>query len=245
MIVTRHSNRPVPIRQGQPDDQGARAPLLLFVSLLCAVPAVFDLSREQAAIGLGALTVLPAMIISMRTGRLMIAEPIIVLGAMWFMAVTLPVLVQLVDTSTYRDMAWYKTSPWALDTAALWMYRGWAACCVGYWTVRAFMHRAVGNAPNRGQLHIEDRVRVLTGIVGLIGSSAFIGMTGGQSYTHLEGYAVTSSFGIIIGELGVFAIIYIFLHSWARGRGRLLVGETSLAAGDPRRAGPDFPGLQQ
>jgi hypothetical protein len=228
MIVTHRSKGPVPIRQGQPEGQGAHALLLLFVSLLCAVPAAFDLSREQAAIGLGALTVLPAVIISMRTGRLLIADPIIVVGAMWFMAVTLPVLVQLVDTNTYRGIAWYKTSAWALDTAALWMYRGWAACCVGYWTVRAFVHRDVATAPNREQLHIEDRVRVLAGIVGLVGSSAFIGMTGGQSYTHLEGYAVTSSFGMIIGELRVFAIIYIFLHSWARGRGRLLVGETPL-----------------
>jgi hypothetical protein len=71
-------------------------------------------------------------------------------------------------------------------------------------------------------------MRVLAGIVGLIGSSLFIVMTGGQSYTHLEGFATASSLAMVVGELKIFALIYIFLHFHARGRGRLLTGESHL-----------------
>jgi hypothetical protein len=203
-----------------------QAKLMFFATLLCAMPAAFDLSREAAALGLGALTLLPVIIISLRTGRLLIADPLVVVGIMWFLAVTLPVLVQLVDASIYRDPVWYKTTPWALDTATLWMYRGWAACCGVYWAARVLLRpTAARHRMGPRDRDYESRMRLMIGGLGLLGSIAFMFMTGGQSYSHIEGFATTSSLGMVVEEMRVFAVLYVFLYFRAKNLGRLANGE--------------------
>ena len=55
--------------------------------------AVFDLPREYSAVGVAALILLPAATILFSTGRLIAADPIVIIGTVWILAVTAPILL--------------------------------------------------------------------------------------------------------------------------------------------------------
>lgn len=200
----------------------------LVLSLLASIPAVFDLSREAAAAGLGALVLLPLLMIWSRTRRLMVSDPIIVLGLTWILAVTLPVLVPYMLPDVYKDPLWHKVTPWALDVATLWMYRSWASCCVAYWGYRVLVSTRRPMPVSGVQLLLEDRLRLLVGSLGLLASVTYVISTGGQSYSHLEGFSSTTTVDQIIYEVRQLSMIYVFLYFQARGRGRLVVREGYL-----------------
>ena len=102
---------------------------------IAALSAGFELSREASAIGLASLTLVPLVLVWLTRRHLLVADPIIVLGAVWMLATTLSVLAP----SLYKDRMWYTLSPWSLDHSALWMYRSWAACSVGYWGLKLLL----------------------------------------------------------------------------------------------------------
>lgn len=204
------------------------APLMLVVTTLCAIPALFPLSREGAAIGIGFLTVMPWLILTLRAQRITVSDPIVVVGFMYFIACTLPILLQTVVDGFYKDRLWNQMVPWALDEAALWMYRGWSACAIAYWTVNVLAPFRASHRYDRRQERVRNIMRLTLGLIGLTGSCSFLIYTGGQSYSHLEGFIETSSIGMVIHELRVFSVIYVFLHFWDSANGKLYSFEKYL-----------------
>jgi hypothetical protein len=194
----------------------------LKLTLLAAAPAVFDLSRELAGVGVAALVLLPMIAISVARRQLLVVDPIIVLGLMWISAVSLPVLLP----GLYENSPWYVT-PQSADLAAIWMYRAWAGMTVAYWAARVFF-RVRHRLPAPRELALEDRMRVLVGVVGFTASATFTIMTGGQSYTHLDLGRSTSTAQQIVHELQQFAAAYVFLYFYARGKSRLVPHEGCL-----------------
>jgi hypothetical protein len=108
--------------------------------------------------------------------------------------------------------------------ATLWMYRAWAVCSLAYWSVRSLPARPTGPIP-RHLIARVNRLRVAVGVVGLVASAGFIVMTGGQSYSHIEGFASTTTLDQFIHHLRQLSKIYIFLYFYARARGGLLERE--------------------
>jgi hypothetical protein len=189
--------------------------------VLASLPALLELPREGAAIGLAALVLIPYAIESMRTRRLIVADSFIFIGFMWVLSASAPVLVPIVFPDVYTDPIWHKLSAGSLDIATLWMYRGWAACSLAYWGLRA-MQPLHQSAPVRPQeVELEQRVRLLIGGFGLIASISYIVTTGGQSYSHIDGYASNNTLDQIVHEVRQLSKVYIFLYFQARGRGTL------------------------
>lgn len=200
---------------------------MLVLTLLTSSPAVFELSMGEAAIGLGALTTVPMLISMLRQGRLISSEPIFVIGLLYFVALTLPYISQLFDLGLYHDSAWHLRTTWSFDLAGLWLYRGWAACCISYWILRNFV-LVRADFRHQSQLLLEDRIRVTVGAIGLVAAVLFLVLTGGQAYSHVEGLSIISTLSQIVSDLRVFATIYVFLYFHARGRGRLVKNEQYL-----------------
>ncbi|MGO9897021.1 MAG: hypothetical protein ACLPX8_22725 [Bryobacteraceae bacterium] len=209
------------------DDMTSREPatakLALMATLVAAVPTAFDVDRETAAVGLTALVLAPMLIVWMRTKRLIVADPLLIIGMLWILAAALPVLMPLL----YTDAIWGRLSSEMLETAELWMYRGWAACSVVYWLIRAY-GQARRQRARRLDNPREDRLRWLVGLVGLFGSVGITIVTRGQGYSFIDTKSEPSSFGMVLTELNQFAVFYLFLHFQARGRGRLTRREPSL-----------------
>ncbi len=206
---------------------GANINRLIFVwSALAAAPSIFDLSREAAGIGLLALVAAPVLAQWFARRTLLVADPIIVIGLMWVLASALPA----VAPSIYKDPLWLKISAQSWDAATLWMYRAWAACSLVYWFIWSLPQRAPGAPTARVHAHV-DRLRIGVGILGLGASIVFMVMSGGQAYSHIEGFAATSTLDQIVHELRQFSKIYIFLYFFARGRGRLVANEQWLLWG--------------
>ncbi len=207
-------------------DQTTRqtAELALAATLVAASPAFFDLGREAAALGLCALVLLPLLIVWLGTRRLLISNPIAVVGLMWIFSAALPPLLPEV----YQDPVWYTLSPTSYDSAVLWMYRGWAACVVAYWVIWLLGPDLRTNARNISGSGNENRLRWLVGVAGLTGSVGTTILSRGQGYTFIDTENSASSFDMVFHELKQFAVIYIFLHFHARGYGRLPSSERLL-----------------
>lgn len=189
------------------------AKLGLVTTLLAAAPAVLDVSREASAIGIGALVILPALLHLLVKRRLLVADPIIVLGGVWMLAVTLPVLAP----EFYKDRAWNSLSPYSLDIAALWMYRSWAAFCLAYWCAKILIRNkrkpAVGSYDQRVQLVM----RRCIGCFGCVGTLIYIIFMGGHTYQILEEAAVADSTPKqIILVFSNLSYAYVFLYFKSR-----------------------------
>ncbi|MEO1564404.1 MAG: hypothetical protein AAFR98_13290 [Pseudomonadota bacterium] len=180
---------------------------------MAALPAILDLPREWAAIGLLALVAAPIITIWISTRRLIVSDPVIVIGVAWFFAASLPSLAP----GLYVDPIWLKISDQSLETATLWMYRSWCVCAIAYWGLRAMWRHRLLPVSER-DLFVADRLRILIGLAGLLACCMFILRTGGQSYSHLEGFALTTGFDQVITELRQFSKIYVFLFFFAGGR---------------------------
>lgn len=193
---------------------------------LIGAPGVLDLSREVAGVGLIALVTVPVLVIWIAQRKLILADPIIVIGMMYILAAGLPA----VAPELYTDTIWSRLSAQSWDTATLWTYRAWAVCSLVYWFVKSLPQRRP--PPRSAGVYVHtDRLRVGVGILGLCASVAYIVMTGGQAYSHIEGYASTSTIDQIVHEMRQFAKIYIFLYFFARGRRRLFAHERWLFYG--------------
>jgi hypothetical protein len=208
--------------------------LALSMTVLAALPAILPLDRFGASVGIVALVVPVLLAAWIKARRLLIADPIIVLGFMWILAVSLPMLVPLVRPGVYTDPIWFQLTPWSLDIASLWMYRGWAACCVAYWLTCLMLRpppEMRQDAP--GVLAAEGVPRRLIGWLGLAASLAFIITTRGQAYSHLDAsqYASTSTIDQIIHEVRQLSKLYLFLYFFARARGQDTSGDRYLVIG--------------
>ncbi|WP_294540100.1 hypothetical protein [uncultured Rhodoblastus sp.] len=145
----------------------------------------------------------------------MFTDPCVIIGIMWVFAVTIPILAPYY----YKDRLWYTLSPWALDAAALWAYRGWAAFSVSYYMNLTFFPRApVRMVPTEVDVSAGHRLRQLVGVVGLVGGAATLVMTRGQAYSHLEGFSDANTVSMIVLQLRQFLLSYIFLYFHAKAR---------------------------
>lgn len=203
------------------NDDATVARAALTVTLIASVPAFFELSRLEAALGLTFLVLLPLIIIWHRTRRLLVADPLTIIGANWFLAAALPAFIP----TFYIDPLWSRLTPELVESATLWMYRGWAACTVAYWLMRMVPIHASRRPSDRAG---EAPLRWCVGLVGLCGSIGITILTAGQGYSFVDTQTEASSFGMVFHELKQFAVIYIFLYFQARGRGQLTPQEHKL-----------------
>lgn len=195
---------------------------------LASIPAMFALSREGSAVALAALVILPVAICWYKERRLLIADPIVVLGAGWILAVSLPVLFP----NLYKDRMWQALSPWSLDTAAIWMYRGWAACCVTYWGGRVCFRTRDDCSPSAFDLRVQFSLRRWIGVFGLLGTLGYILILGGKTYQVLEEAAVGDSTAIqVVILFSSMAYVYTYLYFWARAGSRVARIDTYLLVG--------------
>ena len=215
-----HAGRPRLRRM--PERQVAR--IILFCVLLCSAPAVLDLAQGPSGYMLTLLVLVPIVVKCTIERRLMVADPIIVIGFMWVLAAGLPVLAP----ALYEDPIWSGLSPRALDSATLWFYRAWASASVAYWMCLAFAPRRSARSVAPYQLAREDQLRMLIGVVGTLAMLVFLVRSGGQSYTHLEGFASVSTLDQLLHELRHLSKVYVFLFFLARGQGRCLPVESLI-----------------
>jgi hypothetical protein len=199
---------------------------ILVWSVLAGSPSIYDLSREAAGIGLIALVALPVLAVWISRRTLFVADPIIVIGLMWVLAAALPA----VAPDLYNDAIWQSISDQAWDAATLWMYRAWAACSIIYWFIRSLPQRWPRTPATLFYAHT-SRLRVGIGVLGLCACIAHIVMTRGQAYSHIDGFAATSTLDQIVQELRQLSKIYVFLYCVASGRGRLVSNEKWLLYG--------------
>jgi len=207
--------------------QGKNANQLSLVwTAFTAMPGILELSREAAGAGLVALIALPVLALWISRRTLIIADPIVVVGMMWILAASLPALAP----ELYKDPIWLRISAESWDTATLWMYRAWAVCSLVYWAIKCLPERQPRTQSASFYAHA-DQLRVGLGVLGLGASAAYVVMTGGQAYSHIEGFASTTTIDQIVYELRQLSKIYIFLYFFARGRARLLPREHWLLYG--------------
>lgn len=200
--------------------------MLIFLwTAIASVPAVFDISREACAIGLAAVIFVPLVLTWIRTRRLLVADPIIVLGAMWILAVTIPVLLP----DLYKDRMWWELPPWSLDEAARWMYRAWAACCIAYWGGKLWFGERRGTPASTLDRRVQIYMRHWIGVLGVLGTLIYIVFMGGHTYQILEDAAVADSTTkqIIILVMGL-SYAYIYLYFYARGTSKVDKIDTCL-----------------
>ena len=189
--------------------------LAFFGTLFAAAPAAFDTSREVCAIGIAALTLLPVVVIWRAKRRLLVADPIIAMGFAWLLAVPLPVFLPFL----YKDRLWYILSTWSLDLAALWMYRGWAACCLAYWGGRIVIGEPRRQRISAFDLLIEVRLQRAVGALSVLGGVLYILFTGGQTSQIFEDTATAdSSLRQIILLLSELSCTYVYLYFYTCGR---------------------------
>lgn len=218
MHVTDRTSRLRTRRNQQRTPERNAARIILFCVILCSAPAVLDLTQGMSGLMLTLLVAVPVVVKCAIERRLMVADPVIVIGFMWMLAAGLPALAP----ALYEDPIWSTISPRALDAATLWFYRAWASASVAYWAFLAFapMRRARPVAPI--QLAREDQLRMMVGVVGMLAMLVFLVRSGGQTYTHLEGFASVSTVDQLIHELRHLSKVYVFLFFLARGQGRCL-----------------------
>lgn len=198
---------------------------LIWVAVLAGL-SIYDWPREVAGLLLTAAGIMPIILQSLAKRTLYFSDPSIVLGCMWVLAAGLPTLAPFL----YLDPIWDRISEGSLTEATLWMYRSWVFFALGYWFVRC-----ISLSPNIGQKPTEvrtqphaNRLRVLVGIVGFGASIAYVVSTGAQAYSHIEGFASTSTLEQIIHELRRLSIIYVALYFHAKSNQHLLSGERYL-----------------
>jgi hypothetical protein len=192
--------------------------LVLLWTVFATIPAGFDVSREVSAVAIAGLVVVPAVIIWLAKRRLLVAEPVIVLGIAWIAAVTLPVLLP----GLYKDRMWDELSPRSLDLAALWMYRGWAACCLAYWGARLWFGECTGREASPFDLRVQVVMRRWIGVLGFLGTVSYIVFMGGHTYEILEEAAVADSTPKqITAMLKELSYAYVFLYFYARNWSKL------------------------
>jgi len=205
------------VSRGASDTSSQRriAKVSLLWVLMLSVPALFEVSRMMSAVGVGLLVVAPTLASWKETRRLLVADPIVVMGFPWILAVTLPVLVP----SLYKDRMWYELSPEILDYAALWMYRSWAASNVAYWLGRVLIRERTPRPATMFDYRVQVLMRRWIGVLGVLGAVAYIVFTGGYTHSILEETAVQDSTAkqilLLFMEL---SYAYVFLYFHARGR---------------------------
>jgi hypothetical protein len=203
----------VPARLGLLPDHAA-----LLVALCCGAIAPFDLSPELAAIGIAVSVLLPCLAFWFAKRTLLVADPVIFLGFAWVVSVSLPILMP--DFYYYPPRE--KVSSWAFDSAALWMFRGWAVMNLAYWATKVLFHSRRPLRPTLLMTAVGLRLRTFVGVIGLVGAALYIYFTGGQDYTNLDLGGRNSTLVEALSELQRFSILYVFLYFQARGRGALV-----------------------
>ena len=199
--------------------------LALVWTCLAAAPSVLDLSRMACATGIAALTLFPLILVWIKERRLLIAEPIVVLGAVWMLAVSFPTFFP----DLYKDRMWHELSPFAFDEAARWMYRGWAAACVSYWFGRTWFGIRAGRPPSLFDQHIQFLMRRWIGLIGLFGTLAYLVYRGGQTSQLTEDLAIAdSTFVQVLFLLKNMSFAYVFLYAFEKGRGNVSLFDRNL-----------------
>ncbi|WP_127076253.1 hypothetical protein [Rhodomicrobium lacus] len=195
--------------------RGDISKLALGWSALIGVLSIAELPREWCAAGVAALTLGPLVAIWTARRQLLVNDPIVVLGAAWILAVTLPVALP----HLYKDRIWHELLPTSLDEAARWMYRGWAAMCVAYWLCRALSRPPRARPPDWRDIRLQALMRRWIGGLGIVGAVLFLVVRGGQTSQLTEEIAIADSTGMqilfLLKELGY---AYIFLYFYQRGR---------------------------
>ncbi len=188
------------------------ARILLFLSLLVSIPAIFEVPKWVSATGILLLAAMPVMFAWHRYRRLLVADPIIVLGAVWVIAVTLPVYFP----SLYKDRQWYELSPWLFDYAALWIYRGWATFSLAYWLAHVMLRRTFAMPRTKFDEVLATHFRRAIGVLGIIGSLIYIYYTRGFTHSFIEEIHISDSTGRqILFLLKELSHVYVFLYfSW-------------------------------
>lgn len=187
--------------------------LLLLLTWLAATPCLLPLSAPATAIGMLALVLVPMVGYQFaRPNQSALAEPVFLLGGVWVFAVVPPIFFpRAYDT----DPVWLSVPGWAVEQAALWIYRGWAAFCLGYWAVRLLKRRE-----RRPNLPLGDRetdllFQRLVGLTGLIGGLLILIAVHGQTFVFVATAESTdtSTTREIIGLLQSFIYAYVFLNA--------------------------------
>ncbi|MBL9171613.1 MAG: hypothetical protein JNN07_28035 [Verrucomicrobiales bacterium] len=193
--------------------------IALFWTFLAALPAGFELSREVSAVCLAILVLLPLLSIWLTTSRLVADDPIVLIGIVWILGVSLPVLVP----TLYKDPRWYTLSDSSLDLAALWMYRGWVICSLVYWALRSYLKDSPGVQSPISDLLTQQRMRRCMGLTALVGGVMKVIYGRGNLYTFIETSAShdRSSLGQVAHFLDSFSVIYVFIYFSSGGRSRL------------------------
>lgn len=200
------------------------APIVFVGTLIFSLPGILELPRELAGASLTLIVALPIIIGWALAKRILIADPIIIIGLMWFLAAGLPALIP----ALYQDYMWRSISPAALEEATQWFYRGWAICSLIYWGTLSLVARRRGKIEAVVARPSVDRLRVLIGIFGLVAAIAYLLRTGGQNFSHIEIFTRVSTIDQIIQEFRNLSMIYIFLYFLARGQKRLFRVENTL-----------------
>lgn len=199
--------------------------LALIWTALIAAPSILDLSRDDCAAGIAALTMVPLLLIWLRQRRLLIGDPIVVLGFVWMLAVTFPTFLP----DLYKDRMWHELSPWSFDEAARWMYRSWGATTVAYWFGRNWFGMRQGRPPSAFDHKLQMELRRWIGIVGLLGTLLFLVVRGGQTSQLTEDLAVAdSTVQQILILLMQMSFAYIFLYFFEKDRSNVTRFETRL-----------------
>jgi hypothetical protein len=198
--------------------QASFAELTLVWTLFAAMPAAFDLSLEASAIGIALIVLGPIAFFWVRARRALVAEPTMVLGLVWLLAVTVPLLLP----DLYKDRIWYTLSPSSLELAAVWMYRAWASCCVAYWGTLVLVGRHKGRATTLFDWTLQVTMRRWIGGLGIVGTVSYIVLMAGHTYQILETAAVEdSTVKQIVVLLAELSYAYVYLYFDARNRSEI------------------------
>lgn len=188
------------------------------VAIAGGVIASFDLSPNFIAVALASVVLLPACVTWLSRRTLLVADPIILLGLVWVVGVSIPILFPDLYVFPPRE----HLSTWSFDTAALWMFRAFVAMALGYWSCRVSSSARPQAQGIKLPVRTGYRMRFLIATTGLGATILSVYLTGGQGYTNLDLQYGTSSLLEISGELQRFSALYVFLYFQARGRGALV-----------------------
>lgn len=199
-----------------PGAERASVTVAVAAAAIAGAPSVFELPRVVAAVGVICVVLLPVLATGLATRRFSIAEPITIVGAMWVLAASLPALFP--DLYWGGDYVRDSLPSEVLDAATLWMYRGWSVCAVMYWLARG-RQRIVAPALSVPEIRVERCFRILVGVVSLLSTAVFIVHTGGQAYSHLDGYGEVTTLDQIIYICRWCVYVYVFAYFFSRSRG--------------------------
>lgn len=203
--------RPRPLRRSSPQARDrSEAVIFLGFTLICGIPAIFDIHAALSGTMVVALCGL-AIAFGARKDRPWYGEPIALLSVVWFLASGLPTLAPgLYHADYYRR----RISPDLIDHSALWLYRSWFALCVGYLAARVRYRdpTPISVATRARNLEQERRFERVLGVLGLLGLVLLTALRGRVSTVFSQtDQAATGSIDQIASYMRTFGTVYLFM----------------------------------